>query len=75
MSALAVSSTLLLLFCAQDAQALGRRLRQSVGATKPVSATLADLVNDPTGRGHLLVRRLFVPRHIRLRHVCLCNTF
>ena len=28
---------------------------QSSGASVPVSATLADLVNDPQGRGHLLV--------------------
>lgn len=36
--------------------AVGRGLRQSSGYTRPVSATLADLVNDPQGRGHLLVR-------------------
>ena len=33
----------------------GRHLKQSPGPNRPVSATSADLVNDPTGRGHLLV--------------------
>lgn len=36
----------------------GRRLQQSalqLSALDPVSATTADLVDDPTGRGHLLV--------------------
>ena len=35
-----------------------RRLQQSalhLNALDPVSATTADLVDDPTGRGHLLV--------------------
>ena len=27
---------------------------QSSGASDPVSATTADLINDPQGRGHLL---------------------
>ena len=39
---------------------LGRRLQQSARAivlADPVSATVADLKDDPTGRGHLLVRR------------------
>lgn len=36
-----------------------RRLQQSalkINIRDPVSATTADLVDDPTGRGHLLVR-------------------
>ena len=44
----------------QGSDKLGRRLQQSARAivlTDPVSATPADLVDDPTGRGHLLVRR------------------
>ena len=40
----------------------GRRLRQSalqLNPLDPVSATTADLADDPTGRGHLLVRVLY----------------
>ena len=36
----------------------GRQLQQAdraITRSEPVSATTADLVNDPTGRGHLLV--------------------
>ena len=41
----------------------GRRLKQleatmAINPADPVSATTADLTNDPTGRGHLLVRAL-----------------
>ena len=47
----------LVLWClARDANAMGRSLQQSIGNSVPMSATLADLVNDPQGRGHLLVR-------------------
>lgn len=38
-----------------DALAIGRSLQQSTGNSVPVSATLADLINDPQGQGHLLV--------------------
>ena len=37
----------------------GRQLQQSalsINPLEPVSASSADLVNDPTGLGHLLVR-------------------
>lgn len=42
----------------------GRRLKQiapailTIDTEEPVSATTADLTNDPAGRGHLLVRAI-----------------
>ena len=43
----------------------GRRLKQlqatmAINPADPVSATTADLTNDPTGRGHLLVRAVYI---------------
>ena len=46
----------------------GRRLKQidpvvlTITTADPVSATTADLKNDPTGRGHLLVSAFIVPK-------------
>ena len=54
--AIALSSSLLL-----AGHAVPIKLQSSVfiNPSDPVSATSADLVNDPQGRGHLLVRFLF----------------
>ena len=56
MSRVAMLLVLALCCCAgASAHGHGRHLKQSPGPNRPVSATSADLVNDPTGRGHLLV--------------------
>ena len=56
---------LLYLFLVQSGSAQrGRQLQQAdraITRSEPVSATTADLVNDPTGRGHLLVGKARVP--------------
>ena len=48
-------------FAGDAAPITGRGLLQSslsINPSDPISATTADLVNDPQGRGHLLVRLL-----------------
>ena len=47
---------------------------QFSGASVPVSATLADLVNDPQGRGHLLVSHSCVARSV-LECYCPCSVY
>ena len=50
-----------LMFGGDAAPIAGRGLLQSslaINPSDPISATTEDLVNDPQGRGHLLVRSL-----------------
>ena len=50
-----------LAFLGDAAPIAGRGLLQSslaINPSDPISATTEDLVNDPQGRGHLLVRSL-----------------